>query len=100
LKTSKVLKWVSGGCEAFLAIPFLGGTFIVSLLWTPLLIMLALHIVTLWFCSQENENKTGSIVGIVTSLLGWVPLLGWAMHLVTAILLLISAARKDHYRTY
>lgn len=91
MKTSTVLKWVSGGLEAFLAIPFVGGTFVVGLLWTPLIAMLALHIVTLVFSSRENENKHGSILGIITSAIGWIPIVGWIMHVITAIFLLIDA---------
>lgn len=100
MKTSKVLKWVSGGVEAFLAIPIIGGSIILSLLWTPLLAMLILHIITLVYCKQENESTAGSIVGIVTSLIGWIPIVGWIMHVVTAVLLMLSAARKGSNTTY
>ncbi|WP_438447734.1 hypothetical protein [Gorillibacterium sp. sgz5001074] len=94
MKTSKILQWVSGGLEAFLAIPVIGGIFIVSLSWTPLAAMLVLHIITLVFCSQEYENKTGSILGIVTSVLGWIPFVGWIMHVVTAVILMVQASRR------
>lgn len=101
MKTSKLLQWISGGLEAFLAIPVVGGIFIVSLAWTPLAVMLVLHIITLVVCNQERERTTGSIVGIVTSVLGWIPFVGWAMHLVSAILLLLQASknRGGYYRT-
>lgn len=100
MKTSKVLQWVSGGLEAFLAIPVLGGLFIVSMAWTPLAAMLVLHVITLVFCAQENELRTGSIVGIVASVLGWIPFVGWALHLVSAILLLIHASMRPRPRSY
>lgn len=100
MKTSTLLKWVSGGIEALLAIPILGGLIIVSLAWVPLILMLVLHIVTLVYCNQENESKAGSIVGIITSVLGWIPFVGWAMHVVSAILLLMSAARSNRPSSY
>jgi hypothetical protein len=100
VKTSRLLKLVSGGIEALLAIPVLGGLIIVSLAWTPLLVMLVLHIVTLVYCNQERESKAGSIVGIVTSALGWIPFLGWMMHVATAILLLLSAAKSKSSNSY
>lgn len=94
MKTSTILKWVSGGLEAFLGIPVFGGIVIVSLLWTPLAIMLALHIVTLIFSSKENEKRHGSILGIVTSAIGWIPVVGMIMHIITAVLLMVDANKS------
>ncbi|WP_223700625.1 hypothetical protein [Sutcliffiella deserti] len=91
MKISTTLKWVTGGLEAFLAIPIIGGTTVISLLYAPLGIILVLHIITLVFSVQEGEKKHGSIWGIVTSCLAWIPFLGWALHTVTAILLMIDA---------
>jgi hypothetical protein len=98
MKTSKTLKWVSGGIECFLAIPFLGGFVILSMLWIPLGVMFVLHLITLIFCSNENEGKAGSILGIITSVVGWFPILGWIMHLATAITLMVSAAQKEPHQ--
>ena len=95
-KTSTLLKWISGGLEALLGIPVLGGTIVISLLWTPLLIMLALHIVTLYFSSKENQKKTGSILGIVTSVIAWIPIVGMVMHIITAIILLMDAYKTNN----
>lgn len=92
MKTSQILKWVSGGFEALLGIPFFGGLLVISLGWSPLGAALILHIVTLIFCAQERTSYPGSILGIVTSLIAWIPFVGMIMHLTTAIVLLISAA--------
>ncbi|MFC4409022.1 hypothetical protein ACFOZY_01090 [Chungangia koreensis] len=91
---SNILKWVAGGLEGFLGIPILGGTIIVSLLWAPLFIMLALHIVGLVFASSEGTDKTGHILGIVTSVVGFIPFVGMIMHIVTAVFLLMEAAKN------
>jgi len=89
------LKWVTGGLEAFLAIPVLGAVVIVSLLWIPLFIMLVLHIVTLILTKQDGGATTGSILGIVTSCIGWIPFVGWVMHVLSAIFLMINASQPD-----
>jgi predicted branched-subunit amino acid permease len=96
MRVSTILKWVTGGLEALLGIPILGGTLIIGLAWTPLIVMLILHIVTLVFSVRENEKKHGSILGIVTSCVAWVPFVGMTMHIITAIILMIDAynARK------
>nr|WP_208528099.1 hypothetical protein [Jeotgalibacillus sp. R-1-5s-1] len=94
MRISTVLKWITGGLEAFWAIPVLGGSIIAFTAWTPLWIMLALHIVTLIFAMREFTSKTGSIFGIVTSIIGIIPFVGFIMHLVTSIILLIDASRS------
>ena len=94
MKISKILKWVSGGLEALLGIPIIGGTIVLSLFWTPLLIMLILHIITLVISSKENEKKHGSILGIVTSCLAWIPFVGMIMHIITAVILMIDASKN------
>ena len=91
LKTSTLLKWITGGLEVLLGIPFLGASIIVLFLWFPLMMMLALHIVTLIMSVKDNTNKHGSILGIITSIVGFIPIVGMIMHLVTGILLLVDA---------
>ncbi len=94
MSNARTLKLISGIGEAILAIPFLGGIIVVSLGWVPLIIMLVLHIITAVVCSNERTSKLPSILGIVTSAIGWIPFVGWFMHLLSAIVLLLSAARK------
>ncbi|WP_053363861.1 hypothetical protein [Bacillus sp. FJAT-27251] len=94
MSTATTLKWFTGVFEALLGIPFLGGAFIISNGWTPLFIMLVLHIVTLFFSFKEMQNKYGSILGIVTSVIGWIPVVGMIMHIITALALLFDAARS------
>lgn len=95
MSTSRVLKWVTGALEAILGIPVIGGTIIVSLLWIPLPVMFVLHIVTLVMTNKDGGNKNGSILGIVTSCVGWIPIVGMIMHILTAIFLMISAAKPE-----
>lgn len=95
MSSSRVLKWVSGGLEALLGIPVLGGTIILSLAWTPLAVMLVLHIVTLVLSRKNNEPFYGSVLGIVTSLVGWIPGVGMVLHILSAIFLMVTAAKSD-----
>lgn len=94
LSNSRIMKWITGGLEIFLAIPIVGGAVVIGLAYTPLVIMLALHIVTLVLSSKNGETKYGSIVGIVTSCIAWIPFVGWIMHVVSGILLMVSAAQN------
>ncbi len=94
-KTSRILKWVSGGLEALWGIPLLGGTLVISLAYTPLILMLALHVVGLVFAIKTNKVRTGHIMGIVCSAIAWIPIVGMIMHILTAIFLLIEAAKDN-----
>jgi len=94
LKTSTLLKWISGGLEILLGIPILGAIIIVSTLWTALGIMLILHVITLIFSVREGTKTHGSILGIITSVIGWIPFVGMIMHIITGIFLLMDAAKS------
>ncbi|MBM7704148.1 hypothetical protein [Metabacillus iocasae] len=95
MSTSKIMKWITGSLEAVLGIPFLGGAIILGFSWTPLLIMLGLHIVTLVLTKKDGGASAGSIVGIITSCIGWIPIVGMMMHIITALLLFVNALQSD-----
>lgn len=95
MSISRVLKWLTGIFEAFLGIPLLGGLFIISNGYTPLLFMLALHIITLLLTQKDEGATIGSFFGIITSIVGIVPILGMIMHMVTALLLFITGSMRD-----
>jgi len=95
LSVSRILKWVTGSFEAILGIPFIGASIILSFAWTPLFAMLILHIITLVMTKKDNGASTGSILGIITSCVGWIPLVGMVMHILSAIFLMINAATPD-----
>ena len=91
---SRVLKWVTGSMEAVLAIPFIGALIVIGSFYTVLVVMLILHIVTLVLSISNKEPYYGSIVGIVTSVIAWIPFVGWLMHLISTILLMITASQR------
>jgi len=94
-KASRILKWVSGGLEALWGFPIIGGMLVVGLNWTPLVLMLAIHIVGLVLASKFNRKKTGHILGIVTSCVAWIPIVGMAMHILSAVFLMIEAGKNE-----
>ncbi|CAM4079539.1 membrane protein [Bacillus manliponensis] len=96
MSVSRILKWLTGGLEAILGIPILGGTIVISLAWTPLIFMLVLHIITLVLTKKDGGATVGSILGIVTSCLAWIPFIGMIMHILSAIFLMIDASKKDN----
>lgn len=102
MSNSKVMKWITGGFELLLAIPLLGGIIVMGSGYTVLGLAFILHAVTLVLSARDKEPVYGSVLGIITSALAWIPILGWLLHLITAILLMISAARRprQNHHTY
>ncbi|MFT4414472.1 hypothetical protein ACLM5H_11490 [Fredinandcohnia humi] len=99
MSVSRILKWVSGGLEAILGIPILGGSIVLGFFWVPLGIMLVLHIITLVLTKKDGGATTGSILGIVTSCIGWIPIVGMIMHILSAIFLMLDANKLDRAST-
>jgi hypothetical protein len=94
MTASRIMKWVTGAFEGVLGIPVLGAAIVIGLMWVPLGIMLILHIVTLVLSKQNNEPIYGSILGIITSLVAWIPGVGIIMHILSAIFLMVTAAKE------
>jgi hypothetical protein len=95
LSISQILKWITGIFEGLLGFPILGGVYIVSNLYTPLFVMLILHIITLILTKRDEGASAGSILGIITSCIGWIPIVGMIMHIITATVLIITAFMPD-----
>ncbi|MFC3040382.1 hypothetical protein ACFOGI_08940 [Virgibacillus xinjiangensis] len=98
MSISKIMRLITGIFEALLGIPFLGGIYIISNAWTPLLVMLVLHIITLLLTRKDGGAYAGSVLGIITSLIAWFPVVGMFMHILTAIVLFITLALPDRNR--
>ncbi|MFB7142216.1 hypothetical protein ACFCYN_21555 [Gottfriedia sp. NPDC056225] len=90
----KTMKWISGGFEALLGIPAIGGSIVIGFGYTPLFIALVLHIITLVLAKKAGVSAFGNIFGIVTSCLAWIPFLGMFLHIFSAIFILIGAATQ------
>jgi predicted branched-subunit amino acid permease len=93
MNISRLLKIITGGIEAFLGIPFLGGAIILASAWGPLQFMFVFHLITLVICIVQKERFYGSILGLITSVVGYLPFVGMVMHIVTALVLLFDAVR-------
>ncbi|MFD2760958.1 hypothetical protein [Lentibacillus juripiscarius] len=91
MSLSRIMKFITGGSEAFLGIPFVGGAFVLSTSWGALFVMFIAHLVTLIIARKANGSMAGSILGMITSFVGVIPVVGMTMHIITAIILLVDA---------
>ncbi|WP_214849569.1 hypothetical protein [Exiguobacterium sp. s138] len=88
----RTLKWVSGGLEAVLGIPILGGLIVLGTGYNALWLMLAFHIVVVVLTARAGRVSKGNIVGIVASTVGVIPVVGMLLHMAAAITILLDAA--------
>ncbi|MDI3233597.1 hypothetical protein QK289_01165 [Exiguobacterium antarcticum] len=88
----RTLKWVSGGLEAMLGIPLLGGLIVIGTGYNALWLMLAFHIVVVVLTARAGRVSKGNIVGIVASTVGVIPVVGMLLHIAAAITILLDAA--------
>lgn len=93
MTSSRIMKWITGSFELVLGIPVFGALIILGLAYVPLGIMLILHIITLVLSIRNGETKYGSILGIVTSLVAWIPFVGLVLHIISGIMLMVSASK-------
>jgi len=98
MKMSRVFILITALLEAILGIPVLGGTIVLSMSYAPLVIMFILHVITLALVLREGGPKIGSLAGILTSLIAWIPFVGMVMHILTAIILFVTSFMGDSYR--
>jgi hypothetical protein len=94
-KVSSWAKGVTGGFEALLAIPFIGGSIVVFSGWQALSLAFFLHLIAIVICIFSKTNPFPNVLGVVASIVGYVPVIGWLLHTVTAIVLLISAYKDS-----
>ncbi|SDJ49871.1 hypothetical protein [Salimicrobium halophilum] len=91
MSATTLLKWITGICEALLAIPIAGGAFILSGGWQPLLFMFVFHLIVLIISINQKQFSSGSVVGMIANAVGIIPIIGWIMHTITAIILIVDA---------
>ncbi|RXK18663.1 hypothetical protein [Macrococcus sp. DPC7161] len=80
--------------EIFFAIPFLGGSYILSTGWAPLATNILVYsaIVIILMLDKYNEAKSMLFIpslGILFSALSFIPFLGWFLHCVLTLLMIV-----------
>lgn len=87
IQFSNVLKATSGSLELFLSIPVLSW-FITVTTGVPVFIMLVIHTFSLIIATKAGTKIRGNVLGLFASFLAVIPVLGWLLHVITAIVLL------------
>jgi hypothetical protein len=89
----KILALIALVFELLLAIPVVGGSIVIGTAYIALVVTLIVHIVALVLAPKGN--KFAPIFGIITSVLAWIPFLGWVLHVVALVLYIVAIVKKD-----
>lgn len=81
--------------EGFMGLPFLGGTYILSLGWAPLGSNISIYIIMLLITALDRSNvsrfslSTIVVVGIIANAIAFIPVVGMFMHWLMFFLMLV-----------
>jgi len=92
------LKIIAAIGESILWIPILWGFIVISTFWIALPLMFAFHVGVIVYLHKRPEAtipKLGNILGIVTSLVGFIPIVGMICHIITAVVLWLEVNKIE-----
>lgn len=93
LRVAKIIALIF---QVIIAIPILGGTIVISTGYGALVLGFVIHAVVLVLALKNNGAKLGAIFGMVTSVIAWIPFVGWAFHTITAVIYALEVlTRKE-----
>lgn len=99
MSRSRILKWVTGALEIVLAVPVVGISIVLGSNYIVLPFMFVFHLITLILTIKDRGAKTGSIVGMVSSCIAWLPIVAIAPHILAAFFLFVNATMPDEPST-
>lgn len=62
----------------------------------PIFILLLFHTISLIIAVKSKTKVLGNILGLCASILAIVPVLGWLLHVITAIVLLVDVRKNKN----
>ncbi|KOO52521.1 hypothetical protein MHH85_02385 [Viridibacillus sp. FSL E2-0187] len=71
--------------ELLLAIPILGGAIMIGSGYSALTTALVIHVIVLVLRFVTGHSKVVPILAIILTLLTWIPILGWTIHILIAV---------------
>ena len=91
--------------EAFLGIPILGGTYIVSLGWTPLGTNILLYIIIAVILGADLYNQAKElmyipILGAILNIIAFIPFVGMVAHWIMTLFMIYFVVRLLNYPEY
>ncbi|WP_353893233.1 hypothetical protein PRVXH_002649 [Proteinivorax hydrogeniformans] len=100
MSKSRLLKWVIGVLELLIGISILGDHVVFGMFWVPVLVMLALHILSYFLSKQDSGLTRGNGFGMVAAVASFVPILRNILRILTAIFVLYEAATPEEKLTH
>lgn len=76
--------------ELFLALPVIGGITVIAAGYATITIAIIIHLIALVARVSTGRSKVVPIIAIILTLLTWVPVVGWLMHVIITVLYFID----------
>ncbi len=100
LKSEKMsdVSWgylIAGIFEAAMAIPIVGWSMGVGSFGFFWVVGLVINIVVLTIVKRSKKSISGNVVGIIANIIGWMPILGWLLHVTATILLFVLFFKEE-----
>ena len=91
----RLYKMILGLVELFFAIPFFGGGFIIAHAYSPLILLVVFHAVGIALANGARKTKGIHILGVIGNMAAFIPIVGWLVHLLVGLGLLISGFNDE-----
>ncbi|WP_414044198.1 hypothetical protein [Macrococcus animalis] len=101
-----ILAFIMLFSEGFMGLPFLGGSYILSLGWAPLGSNITMYIIMLLITVLDRSNEARSslstiaMIGIIANAVAFIPVVGMFMHWLMFFLMLVYIGIVLNTREY
>ncbi len=96
----QALKWTTGIYHLLLLPCYYVFPSLVNLYRIPLLLLIALHILTILLAKKAGMNTSPHYIGIIVTLVAFFPYIVIVLHMITAFFLLLDAASMNAKEVY
>lgn len=76
--------------EFFLALPFIGGATVIAVGYATITIAIILHLIVAVGRVYSGRSKAVPLIAIVLTLLTWIPVVGWLMHVIITVMYFVD----------
>lgn len=84
-KTARTIKWTIIVFESYFSMPVLGHLTYALLYIMLMPVMVTLHVVAFIVSKLTDEPSMPHIIGVITAIIGFIPVIGWLLHITTLV---------------
>ncbi|AYC28897.1 hypothetical protein [Paenisporosarcina cavernae] len=82
--------------EGIMALPILGYIVAAGTAYLLLVVSFVIHVINFMYLSRWGANNRPAIMGIVSSVLGFIPFIGFVLHVITFLMYLAAVQKREY----